>query len=230
METKMMVADFAALVGTTSKTIYQKIQNVKELPVNEQLKTVKEKIKGREITLILTNQAQIDYYKSLYGKDNVINSDYYEILTDNNSYKPVNESNEQVNITNSKGFDGDMFEKLITLNNEYNDRLEQKMTELITVQKELATVKGQQFLLEDKAGREGLYLKEINDLKANNNRLKTVIYTLITIITIGLTALFTYSFMTINLQKTEEVQEVIEVPIEQPEPIQKKPVRRQNKQ
>ncbi len=225
MEQKMMVADFAALVGTTSKTIYQKIQNVKELPVNEQLKTVKEKIKGREITLILTNQAQIDYYKSLYGKDNVINSDYYEILTDNNSYKPVNESNEQVKTTNNNSFDSDMLDKLITLNNEYNDRLEQKMTELITVQKELATVKGQQFLLEDKAGREGLYLKEINDLKANNNRLKTVIYTLITIITIGLTALFTYSFMTINSQKTEEVQEVIEVPIEQPKPIQKKPVR-----
>lgn len=55
MEQKMNVADFAALVGTTSKTIYQKILNNSELPVNEQLVTVKEKVKGRETTLIITN-------------------------------------------------------------------------------------------------------------------------------------------------------------------------------
>lgn len=78
MEQKMNVADFAALVGTTSKTIYQKILNNSELPVNEQLVTVKEKVKGRETTLIITNSEQIKLYQNLYGKNTVNDGEYYE--------------------------------------------------------------------------------------------------------------------------------------------------------
>ena len=64
MERKMNIAEFSALVGTTSKTIYGKINNNGNLPVNEQLKTVKEKVKGREVTLIITNDEQIELYKN----------------------------------------------------------------------------------------------------------------------------------------------------------------------
>ena len=46
MEKKFSVADFAELVGTTAKTIYQKIDNYENLPLNEQLTTVKERVKG----------------------------------------------------------------------------------------------------------------------------------------------------------------------------------------
>ena len=101
MEQKLNIADFAALVGTTSKTIYGKINNPGNLPVIEQLKTVKEKIKGREITLVLTNPEQIEYYKNLYGKDTVNNGEYYETLTDNNSKIPVNNIQDMVKINNS---------------------------------------------------------------------------------------------------------------------------------
>ena len=42
------------------------------------IKTVKEKVKGREVTLIITNDEQIELYKNLYGKDTVINGEYYD--------------------------------------------------------------------------------------------------------------------------------------------------------
>lgn len=179
MEKKLMIADFAALVGTTSKTIYQKINKFDELPVNEKLVTVKEKVKGREVTLIVTNSEQINYYKTLYGKNPVIESKYYETLTDNESLKPVNNVSETVEnlkqpvkTLNNGAIGNNLYEQLLTINNDWNDRYEQKTTEVITLYKELADVKGRQLLLEDKAGREGLYIKEINELKTDNKTVK----------------------------------------------------------
>lgn len=176
-----MIADFAALVGTTSKTIYQKINKFDELPVNEKLVTVKEKVKGREVTLIVTNTDQINYYKNLYGKNPVINGEYYETLTDDNGYKldnninkPVKNLQDIVKNTNNGNFDMSILNQFMSVNNEFNERYEQKITELIAVNNELAEVKGRQLLLEDKAGREGLYIKEINELKTDNKKVKNV--------------------------------------------------------
>lgn len=211
MEKKLMIADFAALVGTTSKTIYQKINKFDELPVNEKLVTVKEKVKGREVTLIVTSSEQINYYKTLYGKNPVIESKYYETLTDNESLKPVNNVSETVeNLkqpvkTPYNGIiDNNIYEQLLTINNDWNDRYEQKTTEVITLYKELADVKGRQLLLEDKAGREGLYIKEINELKADNNRQKHFIYMLIAVIVIlllSVTGYITYNIAVNNINK-----------------------------
>lgn len=192
----MNVADFATLVGTTSKTIYEKLKKNDELPVNEKLLTVNEKVKGREITLIVTNSEQISYYQNLYGKDTVNDGKYYETLTENNGYKQVNNVSKSVNDVQQpvKTFDtadleSKLFDKLLTVNKEFNTRYEEKITQLISVSNELAEVKSRQLLLEDKAGREGLYIKEINELKTDNEsikksnaRLKYVIITLIMVI------------------------------------------------
>lgn len=204
MERKMNVADFATLVGTTSKTIYQKIQNNGDLPLNEQLITVKEKIKGRETTLIVTNSEQINYYRNLYGNYTVNDSEYYETLTDNNGDKQVTNSKESsftVETLNSMEI---LTDKILTVNDDFINRLEQKNTELLKVYNELSTVKQRQLLLEDKAGREGLYLNEINGLKKDNNRLMKVIYTLITVLMIvlfGVTGYITYNITVNNLNK-----------------------------
>lgn len=168
MEQKMNVADFAALVGTTSKTIYGKIQNYSELPVNEKLKTVREKVKGREVTLIITNSEQIEYYQNLYGKNNVIEGEYYETLTDNDGYKQVNYNPETLKTANNNEITQNILNQFITVNNDLNDRYEQKISEYIKVNNELAELKGQQLLLEDKASREGMYLNEINELKQSH--------------------------------------------------------------
>ena len=207
MEKRMNVADFAALVGTTSKTIYEKINNHDELPVIEQLNTVIEKVKGRSIKLIITNSDQIEYYKNLYRKDTVIDGEYYETLTDNNSEKTFNNLHDNVMNKNNAGFQGDLFDKFITVNNEYNNRLQQLTDELITS-------KSKQLLLEDRANREGLYINEINELKKENNRNQLFIKLLVTVIVVLLFIILGYVTYSIgvnnvsNLDQSPAVEEV----------------------
>ena len=216
----MNIAEFSALVGTTSKTIYGKINNNSNLPVNEQLKTVKEKVKGREVTLIITNDEQIELYKNLYGKDTVINGEYYETVTDINSNSPVNEVQEQVKINHNADLLAEMFDRLNTVHNEYNNRLQR-------VNDELITYKSKTLLLEDAKGREGYHINEINELKKENNRYKLVNYLLITLLAILL--IFITGFITYNyaVNKGNEPQEeikqepVIEKVQQQPKPVLK---------
>ena len=52
MEKKLKVSDFAGLVGTSQKTIYERINNSSNLPVSEQLISVIEKVRGREVRFI----------------------------------------------------------------------------------------------------------------------------------------------------------------------------------
>jgi len=239
MEKKMMIAEFAALVGTTSKTIYQKISKFDELPVDERLMTVKEKVKGREVTLIITNTDQINFYKNLYGKNTVNDGEYYETLTENNSKIPVAEIQEPVKTFNNNQISPNIIEQILTVNNEWNNRYEQKINELISVTNKLSEVKEHQLLLEEKAGREGLYLNEINELKTDNKaykksneRLRYVIVTLIMVI-VGFIMYFimvnnisqpvnnpsepvTNVQEQIDTKKTAESQEVVTPPTPQP--------------
>lgn len=209
MEKKLSVAEFAALVGTTSKTVYERIKRNSELPLEEQLLTVDEKVKGRSVTLISTNTQQIDVYKNIYGKNTVINGEYYEILTDNESSKPVINANEPVKINNDNTSNGEVINRLLTLNEDNNNRILQLTNELITA-------KQNQLLLEDKAGREGLYLKEINELKTqlktDNNRNKIVINTLLTLLILlimVIIGLLTWFITVKNLQNSlEKVQDL----------------------
>ncbi len=200
MDKKLSVAEFAALVGTTSKTIYERLKRNRELPLQEQLITVDEKIKGRTVTLISTNTQQIDVYKQIYGKSSVNNGEYYEILTDNESSKQVINANNPVKKNDANISDNEAINRLLTLNENNNNRILQLTDELITA-------KQHQLLLEDKAGREGLYLKEINDLKTqlnkDNNRNKVIIYTLITALIILLLIIITSLtwFFTVNAIK-----------------------------
>mgnify|MGYP003303958176 CR=1 FL=1 len=212
MERKYSVADFAELVGTTAKTIYQKIDNYENLPVNEQLTTVKEKVKGRDITFIVTSDEQIVTYKNLYRKDSVNNGDYYENVTNINGYSQVNESQNIVKNNNSNGSGYDVFDKLMTLNETFLNRIE-------TVTNELMEYKSKQLLLEDKASREGVYLKEINELKTDNEKLnnrnkwlQTVLITLLTlIITVTVTLLIVNNYsQTQDIKKEHAPIEKIE--------------------
>lgn len=225
----MNIAEFAALVGTTSKTIYGKINNYSNLPVNEQLKTVKEKVKGRDITLIITDTDQINYYKNLYGKEQVIEGEYYETVTDINSNKPVNDFQDIPNNKNNNELLSEMFNKLLTLNNDFNNRIER-------VNDELITYKSKTLLLEDAKGREGYYINEINELKKENNRNKFVNKLLITVITILImliTVFITYTIATSAQveQKSDQVTDQVSVQVEpkaepKPQPVKKPTVQK----
>ena len=200
MDRRLNVADFAALVGTTAKTIYEKINNHDELPVIEQLNTVIEKVKGRSIKLILTNSEQIEYYKNLYSKDTVIDGEYYETLTDNNGDKTFINSQDNVKTNNNSSFQSDLFDKFITVNNEFNNRLKQLTDELIMS-------KSKMLLLEDKAGREGTYINEINILKKENNRNQLLIKLLTTVIITLLIVIVGYITFTIGVNNSKQTTE-----------------------
>lgn len=200
MKRKLSVSDFAALVGTTPKTIYERIKKNGELPLNEQLETVNEKVKGREVVLISTDTEQIETYKNIYGKDNVIDGEYYEIVTDNNGLNLDNNSYKQVKTNNNSALSGDIIDRLLTLNNDYNHRIDTVRNELLTTQKQLMESEKKMLFLEDKANREGLYLKEIDDLKKESNGKSNLIKLLITVIIILLMVIITSLtvFITIN--------------------------------
>lgn len=226
MEKKYSVADFAELVGTTAKTIYQKIENYENLPVNEQLTTVKERVKGREITFIVTSDEQIVIYKNLYRKEAVNNGEYYENVTINNGDTPVNNIQNTVNPNDIKLSSSDAFDKLMTLNETYLNRIE-------TVTNELMEYKSKQLLLEDKAGKEGLYIKEINELKTDNEKLKTsnkrLLITLTTILSVLITVLITLfivnNIVNVGNNSTGSNMENVQQEI-QSMPIKKEPVKK----
>lgn len=211
MKKKVSVSEFAAEVGTTAKTIYERIKKNSELPLNEQLETVNEKVKGREVTLINTDTDQIEIYKNIYGKDTVIEGEYYETLTDNNGYKTFNNVNENVKINENNSSAPDLFERLTTLNNEYNNRIDTVKNELIEVNKQLATANGNLKLLEYQAGRDALILNENQELKKETKRKSKVINILVTVIILLLIVIITAAtyFITVNnLQKTENIESV----------------------
>lgn len=219
----MSVAEFANIVGATPKTIYERIKNKEKLPVNEQLIIVKERVNGRETAVISTNSQQIELYKNIYSKSQVNYGEYYDNVTVNNEKETVNENTNTVssskNIENTDTF----IDKLIKVNEEYNNRIEQKNSELLTVQKELLLAKQTQLLLEDKASREGLYLNEITQLKKENNSKDTVIKSkdtvinhLITVIVIMLLLIFTVTtyLVTVNyIENNSKNKEEVEQPV-----------------
>ena len=198
----LSVAEFAGLVGTTSKTIYERLKRNSELPVIERLLTVEQKVKGRSITLISTNSEQIQLYKNIYknfDKKTVNEGKNINMLTNvNESEQLMNENNEVKNDeTGSK--QPDIIARLLTINEDNNNRILQLTDELIIS-------KQSQLLLEDKAGREGLYLKEINDLKTrletDNHRNRIIIYSLITVLILLLFVIVTSLtwYFTVNIK------------------------------
>ncbi len=191
-EIKMKVADFAGLVGCSQKTVYKLIEN-------EQLKTVNELQNGRTIRLIVTNNIEIAEFQKNYGKSPVNESECNEILTVNNAQES------KMNVQNVSDSENllNVFDKIMEVNNLYNEKLEK-------VNNELITYKSKQLLLEDKASREGLYLTEINNLKASKNN---ILKWLIAVIVILSLLLITVSGLLIfNLYNTvTKVPQTIEI-------------------
>ena len=150
MENKYKVSDFASLIGCSQKTIYKMIER-------GELITVNEPVNGRKTTFISSNNKQIQELQKIYGNLPVNEGECKETLqNDESNLLTINGEN----IDLSANF----IDKMIKLNDQYNERL-MKVTE------ELITYKSRVPLLEDKASREGLYLSEINQLKTDNGTL-----------------------------------------------------------
>ena len=189
MEMKLKFAEFAELIGTTAKTVYK-------MEEREEIVTVTEKVNNRPTRLVVTNNDQINHFKNIYSKSPVNVGNYEDIVTNNNASMNVNNTSQ---FTNSNEVVQEMFEKIVSMNEQYNNRIAKLNEELIDSKSKL-------LFLEDKASREGLYLKEINELKTENNELKTnktkVVNSLIAVIVVLLMVIV--GFVTFNVATSEK--------------------------
>ena len=222
MDRKLKVAEFAALLGIVPKTVYKMIER-------NEIITVTEKVNNRQTTLVVTNDEQIEEFRKSYSKNQVNNGNYYENVTGNECSEIFTERNEPVKNNSGAEFANEVIDKIITLNNGYNEQINEYNNRLEKVNEQLITAKSKLLLLEDKAGREGVYINEINELRTDNNKLKKVIYGLFTVIAL-LLLIFT-CYLTYNIvissstqpttEKTPAVQQVSQPIKESNKPVVK---------
>lgn len=213
MERKLKVAEFAELVGITSKTVYK-------MESRGEITTVNERVNNRPTTLVITNDEQINHFKSLYSKAPFTTGNYEDIVTESNNSMNCNNSSQSAN---NNEILQDMFERIITLNETYNNRIEKLNEELIDSKSKL-------LLLEDKTSREGLLFGEINALKVENEQLKnsktTVANRLVAVIIVLLmvvVGLITYNVA--MAQKKEQPKQEVTQPVNEIQPTGNKPVK-----
>lgn len=199
MDRRLKVAEFAALLGIVPKTVYKMIER-------NEIVTVTEKVNNRQTTIVVTNDEQIEEFKKSYSKNQVNNGNYYENVTENEYSENYIERNEQVKNHNGAEFANEVIDKIITLNNEYNEQINEYNNRLERVNEELITAKSKMLLLEDKAGREGTYINEINELRTGNNKLKKVVYSLVSVIVVLLLILTCYTTYNIVISRPRNSQ------------------------
>ena len=193
---------FAALLGIAAKTVYKMIER-------EEIATVTEKVNNRATTLVVVTDEQIAELKKNYSKEQVSSGNYYETVTDNNHSIVDAESYEVVKYSPDNAFASEVIERIIAINDGYNEQLREYTEHLRKVNDELVTEKSKVLLLEDKAGREGSYLNEINQLKNSNKRLTRIIYFAVAVIIfllLGLTWYVTYNVVVNDRSATENEQ------------------------
>lgn len=200
MEMKLKFAEFAELIGTTAKTVYK-------MEEREEIVTVTEKVNNRPTRLVVTNNDQINHFKNIYSKSPVNVGNYEDIVTNNNTTMNVNNSSQ---FTNNNDVMQEMFDKIVTMNEQYNNRIAKLNEELIDSKSKL-------LFLEDKAGREGYYLQEINELKTENKELKTsktkVINLLVAVIVV--LSMVIVGFVTFNVATSKNQKQMEKTVIEQ---------------
>lgn len=186
IQNKYTVKDFAEIIGTTPKTVYSLIKK-------DRLDTVNEVISGRSTTFIMASDKELELFKKNYGKLKVNESKYEDILTVNEVSEPSENTQNTVGINNS-------FDMLISTN-------AQLQQQLMTYTNELIESKSKQLLLEDKAGREGLYLKEINDLKKESNSKSKLITVFVTALFCMIVAIGILTFLLIKAENKPPQQQ-----------------------
>jgi len=183
MDLKLKMADFASAIGVSQKTAYK-------MRDREEIITVNEKVNNRTIELVVISEEQLNNLKSIYRKDVVNISNCNKPLTSNEQQEPVNDNSISM-LSSVQGIN--LLDKYINLNERYLEDMKQ-------VNDELIKAKSRTLLLEDKAGREGYYINELNGLKKENNELVKYIKCLITGLII-LVLIFSITIITLLLTR-----------------------------
>ena len=206
-EKELKISELANIWAVSVPTTWNRVRK-------EDLKTVKKVDENRkEVNYVVISDEIINKYV-LTVNNNVNNHNYEDILTDNNINENVNNNLKYGNDSFSAS---EMFDKLSTLNKEYNDRLER-------VNEELMKYKSKSLLLEDKAGREGFYINEINTLKKDNNLLLKGLITLLVMFIITFVSLVSIVLYHKAIEGNKEVSTTVEN-VSNPVQAQKKEVK-----
>lgn len=234
MEKRYRVTEFATLIGCGAKTVYR-------LKDNGKIKSDKEIVNGREIDVIVATDEEIEKLQNIYMKktDNV--GKYYDNVTDNDINYQDNISHSQNNVGNGltqsdivekiMSFSSGINEQIIEMNDAHNKELKQLHEELIQYKSRLP-------LLEDKANREGYYVKEISDLKSEIDKIKSdneqimsrknktfsVIVVILSALFLTVSGMLIYKLMNPTIiEKTNTIETIKEVKVEVPiQPLTKK--------
>lgn len=221
MEKELKVSELAKIWGVSVPTVWNRITKMG-------LKTIIKKSEtNKDINYVYISEEQIKSFNiNVINNDvNLNNNGYYkELLTDNNVNNDVINADYSINTNN---LDGNIIKDLINFNNDYNERLasvyETFNNRLETLNKELITYKEKVPLLEDRAGREGLYLTEIDDLKKElkiKNNFNKLLLTLIIVLIMVIITAVTYFITVNNMQKNIETKtpEKIEAQVSEDQP------------
>lgn len=212
MEKELKISELANIWSASVPTTWNRIRK-------EGLTTFKKKNENnKEISYVeITDEIINKYFNNVNNNViNNINNGYYEdMLNVENVNNNVNNFKTQADRAFSKEDLTDIINTITNVNNDYNNRLE-------TLTNRLITAESKHLLLEDKAGREGYYINEINELKKENNRNKLynkLLITVITILLILITGYVTYNIASTQVKEnTDQVSEQVTV---QAQPVQK---------
>ena len=229
MEKRYRVTEFATLIGCGAKTVYR-------LKDNGKIKSDKEIVNGREIDVIIADDEEIAKLQNIYMKktDNV--GKYYDNVTDNDINYQDNISQSQNNMGNGLT-QSDIIDKIMSFSSGINEQViemnEAHNKELKQLHEELTQYKSRLPLLEDKANREGYYVKEISDLKteidkiksdnemtmSRKNRIFSVIVVILSVLFLTVSGILIYKLMNPTIiEKTNTIETIKEVKVEVPVP------------
>ena len=191
MDKEIKISELAKIWNVSVNATWTRIKR-------EGLITVKKLDNNREITFVNIPEDVLNKYMVNNG---VNNGNYEELLTDDNTSSSVKTPSSQEILEKMIDFSNEVQERLITLNENHNK-------ELMNLTEEVNNYRSKIPLLEDKASREGLYLKEIKDLKKNNKNL--IIFIIISVAIIVAMA-FLLMFQHFNPQTVTEEKQVTKI-------------------
>lgn len=183
MEKELKISELAAIWNVSVPTTWNRVKKMG-------LKTfIKKNESNKDINYVSISGEQIQEYVINHNNNvnNGVNNGYYEDILQNDDIVN-NINNDDANVidvdyiksntpmlselvTNVGKICSDFNEQIITVNNVRNEELKNVYEELKNVYKELSDAKANQKLLTDQKDREGLYLQEIKELKAENEHL-----------------------------------------------------------
>jgi len=215
MEKELKIAELASIWGVSVPTTWNRIKKMG-------LSTfIKKSETHKDVTYVSISEEKINEYVINHnnGVFNDNNNPYYKEMLNNNNV--INNANNDVNnglstlLNQENAINTELYiDKLITVNEEFNNRLERKNDEIIKLYNELMNIESKQLLLEDReknaTSREGLYLSEINQLKKRNKALLSIVITLIMVFTILLTTFITLNYVELTGSKKEDAPPIIE--------------------